>query len=331
MQKDFEDHSRSQWLKQAEQDLKGNFVPENHVLRYPDVTVDPFITDESGKFIFNPLKKFTTTPFAGIHLNISDAISGNKHILGMLENGANCLELKINGTPEPELLFKDVFISYLFIILHFDQESNRCIPAFINFFNGADDSGGLHVLMMDDQKIIFPESSFYISLHSEENKALSLSRALQYADQHKLTDQKINRIYFFSALSSEFLLEIACLRALRLLWENYCAFHGYEEDITPVILGYPDNSSTPPEEPMELLYLSSITLSSFLGNADGFISRSNSDAPEQWKHALHIQNVMMEESRIHQVNDPVAGSHLLEELSLQIVDAAWRKYLHSKS
>jgi len=331
MQKDFEDHSRSLWLKQAAQDLKGNFNPEDFQLRYPEVSVDPFITNESGKFTFNPLKKFTNTPFSGIYLNITEADSGNKHILTMLENGANCLELKICGTPDPEVLFKDVIISYLFIILHFDHGSRHCIPSFIDFLNTTEDSGGLHTLILDDEKLIFPESSFYICLNSEENKALSLSRALQYADQHKLTDQKINRIYFFTALGKEFLLEIAFLRALRLLWENYCAFHGYEEDITPIIMGVPDINTIPNEEPLELLSLSSITLSSFLGNADGFVSRSNSDVPEQWKHAFHIQNVMIEESHMHQVNDPIAGSHVLEELTLQIVEAAWKMYFISKS
>ncbi len=331
VQKDFEDHTRSHWLKQAEQDLKGNFNPENFLLKYPEISVDPFMTGESGNFTYNPLKKFTNIPFAGFRLIVSDAESDNKHLLGLLENGANCLELKITGSPDPHLLFKDVFVSYLFIILHFDQESRHGIPSFINFFNTIDDSRGLHTLILDEEKIIFPETSFYVSLVSGENKALSLSSALLYADQHKFIDQKFNRIYFFAAIGKEFLLEIACLRALRLIWENYCAFHGYEEDISPIILAYPDSSNIPSEEPLELLYLSSITLSSLLGNTDGFISSSHSAATGQWKYALHIQQVMMEESRIHQVNDPVAGSHLIEELTLQIAEAAWKLYLKSKN
>jgi hypothetical protein len=331
LQKDFEDHTRSQWLKQAEQDLKGNFNPDNFLLNYPEVSVDPFITNESGKYTYNPLKKFTNTPFTGFRITVTDAISDNKHLLALLENGANCLELKITGSPDPNLLFKDVFVSYLFIIIHFEQGSRQHITTFINFFNALDDSNGLHTLILDEGKIIFPNSSFYVSLVSGENKAVSLSSALMYADQHKFIDQKCNRVYFFTAVDKEFLLEIAYLRALRLVWENYCAFHGYEEDITPIIMAYPDFNNLPSEEPLELLYLSSITLSSILGNADGFITNTYSVAPGQWKYALHIQQVMMEESRIHQVNDPVAGSQLTEELTLQIAEAAWKMYVDSKN
>jgi methylmalonyl-CoA mutase len=129
------------------------------------------------------------------------------------------------------------------------------------------------------------------------------------------------------------LVEIASLRALRLFWRRWLAFHELPE--TPVWIDaingrYPSDPTTVHDH---LIPQSSGAYAAVIGGADGIETLPHdtmedgtigSDEGLRW--ARNVQHIMREESGLHRVFDPMGGSSVVESWTHAILEQAWREY-----
>lgn len=125
-------------------------------------------------------------------------------------------------------------------------------------------------------------------------------------------------------IGDQFLSEIARLRALRILWAHLMRSLGVPETRQPTVIARvrPDTSL-----PWEDHYISATIrgLSAVIGGADHLSILTPEHPAEDRMRRLcrNVQHLMKEESHLHRVLDPMAGSYAMEALTLALAERAW--------
>jgi methylmalonyl-CoA mutase len=169
--------------------------------------------------------------------------------------------------------------------------------------------------------------------------AFTLAAAVAYLDQ--LTDagiaaiDAIDNLFFEVSVGTNYFVEIAKIRALRYLWAKITATW-LESDNTKAcyILAqtstYFDAAVTPNTN---LLRATTEAMSAVLGGCDALHIHAHNaifETPTDFstRIATNISTILKEESHFDKTTDPAAGSYYIENLTLQLVDAAWSLFQH---
>lgn len=138
------------------------------------------------------------------------------------------------------------------------------------------------------------------------------------------------RISVHLAISSEFFLEIARMRALRLLWMNFTSQCGAGKQAGNIqaetsLLTW---SQTDPDG--NLLRHTSQVLSATMGGADAILIHPHHLEPEtaadSIRLAADIGHLALEEARLQHAFDPGSGSYLIEILTHELARKAWELF-----
>lgn len=172
--------------------------------------------------------------------------------------------------------------------------------------------------------------------------AFTLSSAVTYLD--KLTDEGLSvedillKVYFSLSIGTNYFLEIAKLRALRYLWERISGQFLKEVDtslrrancyIHAQTSTFYDAATTPNTN---MLRATTEAMSAVMGGCDALTVHAydavfqESDEFSE-RIARNISILLKGESYLDKTIDPAAGSYYLENLTLQLADAAWALFL----
>lgn len=140
----------------------------------------------------------------------------------------------------------------------------------------------------------------------------------------------VNRHLQFSlTVSTGYFVEIAKLRALRILWSNILASYGANADAgcTVEVHLAPETQEKDPNT--NLIKAATQVMSAAIGGADIiYVLPSNasllkpSDAFTR-RMARNVQHILKMESHLDRVQDPAAGSYYIESLTDMLVQRAW--------
>lgn len=141
------------------------------------------------------------------------------------------------------------------------------------------------------------------------------------------------RIEFTTEVSGHFFMEVAKLRALRLLWSQVVEAAGGYEDSQKVTLHIRSSkvNKTQLDPYVNMLRGTTEAFSAIVGGADS-IYTSPFDAvirkPNEFSRriARNTQLVLREESHLDNVVDPAGGSWFIESLTLQVSEQAWKLF-----
>lgn len=138
-------------------------------------------------------------------------------------------------------------------------------------------------------------------------------------------------LQFTIGIGSSYFVEIAKIRALKLLWAN--VLQGYQVPIEmPLIEVHFAPESQDINENNNAIRAATQALSAVLGGADHlYILPSNaalgeSSTPFTRRIARNVQHLLQLESHIDKVLDPAAGSYYIEKLTDQLAEQAWEKF-----
>lgn len=120
------------------------------------------------------------------------------------------------------------------------------------------------------------------------------------------------------------LLEIAKWRAARQLWDTVC--HGFSLDWPACIHLVQDSRYLTHQDPHNnLLRSTAAAAAGLLGGAASIELLPCDSSPEAARWAQNVLRLLREESRMGAVTDPLAGSGLIEDLTGQLAEAAWKE------
>lgn len=150
--------------------------------------------------------------------------------------------------------------------------------------------------------------------------------------------QITDSLSFSFAMGPEFFLQIAKLRAFRMVWAQAVeSFGGKEEDAKAVIHARTSRWNTTVYDPhVNILRATTEAISAILGGA-GSISIAPFDEcfrhPEESSRRLarNTQIVLKREALLSRVADPLGGSYLIETLTNAIATKAWKLFQELES
>jgi len=170
--------------------------------------------------------------------------------------------------------------------------------------------------------------------------AFALASAVTYID--KLTDLGMTfedvsaKISFTVSVGTQYFLEIAKLRALRYLWMRICT--AYEAPLPYCHIQahtstFYDAAITPNTN---MLRATTEAMSAVIGGCDvltvhAFDATFKESDEFSERIARNISTLLKDEAHLDKTADPAAGSYFIENLTLQLIDAAWTLFLEVES
>lgn len=165
--------------------------------------------------------------------------------------------------------------------------------------------------------------------------AFTLAAAVAYID--KLTDVGLpsaaifSKLYFSLSVGTNYFMEIAKLRALRYLWKLICSQWKISDDcfVHAQTSTFFDATLSPHTN---MIRATTEAMSAVMGGCD-MLTIHGYDATFQEKNefseriARNISIILKEEAHLDKVADPAAGSYYVENLTLELIDAAWTLFL----
>jgi methylmalonyl-CoA mutase len=140
-------------------------------------------------------------------------------------------------------------------------------------------------------------------------------------------------IKFTVPVGRDFFLEIAKLRALRLLWSKLAGACGVQgtDAVSPIHAVTSPRTLTVRDPWVNILRGTGQTFAAVAGGADivtvlpfdSAMGRPNADAA---RLALNTSTILREESHLGHIVDPAAGSYFVEDLTAQIASAGWNRF-----
>jgi methylmalonyl-CoA mutase len=139
-------------------------------------------------------------------------------------------------------------------------------------------------------------------------------------------EQAVAKIEFVFAVGPSYFIEIAKLRAARLLWAQAVSAFGPKDPAAVKVkihVRTPQRNKSEYDRYTNLLRVTTEALSAVLGGCDRLtVEPSGFDA----HLALNVQRLLKEESHLDAVADPAGGSYYIEALTDALASAAWKLF-----
>lgn len=134
------------------------------------------------------------------------------------------------------------------------------------------------------------------------------------------------------AIDTHFFMEIAKIRAFRLLWTGFArAFDIEKAPIIPIAAVTSIRSYSKLDPYVNLLRGGNETFAAILGGADIITTEPHDiltgPSASSIRYSRNIQLVLKEETHIDKVLDPAGGSYFIEKLTEELVHKAWSLFL----
>ncbi|MFV0506877.1 MAG: methylmalonyl-CoA mutase family protein [Bacteroidales bacterium] len=174
---------------------------------------------------------------------------------------------------------------------------------------------------------------------SSQELAFALSIGVEYLD--RLTEQGIDadtiakNIKFSFGVGGNYFVEIAKLRAARMLWAKLTKAYGVTSDCASKMKTHSETieyNKTIYDSYVNMLRTQTESMSAVLGGTDSltvlpFDSVYALPSEFSEKVARNQQHLLNEESHFAKVADPSAGSYYIEELTEMLASSAWELFL----
>lgn len=327
--------SKAEWLAKIEADLKGKDIstlnwssgdielsPFHHVDDHQPY--QPLSKNESG----NTWKIVEVIPVD----NISDA---NAQALEALNGGANALEFILPddfSTDQLSDLISDIqheWIQTRFDITHI--KSDTILQAFTKVVSAkGQDISKVEVLFCTDD--VFNESSESKNFHSSYNSkqddpAQELLELLRKLNARMATGGSIAKVELRVSADDDFYMNIAKLRSVRILADLLCKAYEMDNSSGLKFNGQINSESYIDDQYQNMIKSSAQALSLAVGGADLItIAPANiNECPSRFTRriARNVHHILNMESYLDKVQDPLAGSYFIEELTDAMASKVW--------
>ncbi len=159
------------------------------------------------------------------------------------------------------------------------------------------------------------------------------SEYLAQLDRYGLQPEAIlPHLQFSVAVGNSFFVEIAKLRALRLLWQQVVDAYQVKLNIAPRIIGHFALESQTKDPHQNMIQAATQSMSAVMGGVDAlYVLPANAAlrAPSSGftrRIARNVQHILKMESYLDRVLDPAAGSYYIETLTDKLAEAAWEQF-----
>jgi len=167
--------------------------------------------------------------------------------------------------------------------------------------------------------------------------ALTIAKGAEYLNmlQEKGVPPEIanHHMQFALSLGKSYYVDVAKLRALRILWANVLKGFGVKDIVLPRLAAHSGLDSLTSNVNDNLLQLTTQALAAVSGSADllfllpADVATDQGSTPFGRRMSRNIQQLLRLESGISELSDPAAGSYFLDTLTNKLAECAWEQFL----
>jgi methylmalonyl-CoA mutase len=354
---EFEATTKAQWLARVERDLKGKPLAELAFEKGP-LSILPFshADDFVGKNLEPIIGNGTDNSWAigeDIEVINDNFKEGNKQALTALMGGANALFLKLKTyTTDNQLNTLLENIEFEYIETHFNISSKEnTLLSFLENFNKIISKKGkiLRGSVSTDSKEVPTEILLWIKENlplfkiitiegsvfhkGSDNVVEELTQMLLEGEKQlnylKINDLDIdlfkNNIQFNISIGISYFIEIAKIRALKLLWGNVLKAYDATPSL-PSIHAKISKESFIEDAHKNKISVTTQAMSAVLAGVNSLTIDPTEDSDFGKRISRNVQHLLQLESYLDRVQDPSAGSYYIEQLTTQIAEAVWKRF-----
>lgn len=369
---EFPEISKADWITKLEKELKGRSFTDLQWQLDEAISLDPFYhPDDLPDPPAPAFQKKNNEWEIGEYVFVNDFKIANQQALRALQDGVNALFFQVKHEPsidELKQLLDGIELGY--ISTHFApyypgknpvkifrllEELLKDRPDLAQTMKGSIDFDPL----LDWSDPPLDDLAEYISLakgslpnfsvlqidaktyhggpeDTSRELALAIAKGNEYLAQMQergVAPAEVNlRLQFSMAVSTSYFVEIAKLRAIRLLWNNVLTAYGVtnSDPITVVAHLAPETQVKDPN--MNRIKAATQAMSAIIGGVDRFyvlpadIDHKEPSSPASYRLARNIQHILKMESFFDKVVDPAAGSYYIEKLTNTLAESAWKQF-----
>ncbi len=363
----FEKQSKADWLAKVTKDLKGKALESLDWALTEDLVFSPIAHAEDRSQHFQPIynNKNTNTWDFGVLIFVSDFKAANAEALQLLTAGANALCFQLTHTPSEEdlaLLLDGIQLEWISTHFKVSQESwKQLTERFLAVIQQKGQDPNNVACSVDVVGSPISEEKelkhlVEITKHLPKGCFLSIETTNQFTEKEKIVaalaqtihkgnqllvtlneeglDLKdyLHSIQFNISLTDSYFVNIAALRALRLLWTQVVGAWDESLDATANIVVHLNESTQVADENYNKIKAGAQAMAAVIGGADRLYVYP-SDAKETkggtaftQRIGLNVQHLMQLESYMDRVVDPGAGSYYVEGMTERIGERAWGEF-----
>lgn len=355
----FSPANRNEWIKAAASEIDGKNPLEALQWHISGITGLPYYDSEN-----TPKNPFSLTPsdseFYGARswhnlpkIKVLDTQEANQKALHYLADGADGILFELQDDFSFETLLNNIewpfcsiglslevitpdFCNQLEKYLEQKKFDPTSIQGFIHQKTYPHHPQVLHKLvhMLDSYtKISCIGISSNEQLVSDQISAM-LKKAVETIEQLESEKQRAcaEKIFFAVNLSTDFFIEIAKLKALRMLWHKILSAYGSHLHAKTIHVHATSEAwiSDSFEPHGNMLKATTAGLAAILGGCTSITLIPADQTDERLARiARNVSHLLREESHINKVADPTAGSYYLEQLIHELSESAWKKFLQN--
>ncbi|MFX3674815.1 MAG: methylmalonyl-CoA mutase family protein [Paenisporosarcina sp.] len=336
----FEKPSYEEWKEEAVRTLKGKSYDELISSTFEGINLQPLYTTEHLHNTVNYADVISQSK-QDANWIVAQRISGNTaieflHNAKMQQERGNEMIVYV-GSPTPfswsakesqelaELLKTNPFYfkieslkdEILHVFSHFSQEEKSILNGYI--YEGTYDFG---------RTVISAYEIHHIGGTAIHELAYALLGFAKFAEKQESFTSKL-AVQF--SIDTNFFMEIAKLRAFRILWRAFSKAYDTDHVSIPVIAETSLRSYSKLDSTVNLLRAGNAAFSAVLGGADIItvhphdVLTGSSTTSE--RIARNVQLVIREETMVNKFIDPSSGSYYVETLTAELVHQAWSLFL----
>lgn len=173
---------------------------------------------------------------------------------------------------------------------------------------------------------------------SVQEIAIALSTGVDYIDEMKKRGISVNFIagslVFRFGIGSDFFMEVAKLRASRVLWNKIVEAYGGEKKSRKMFIhGETSTFNQTKYDPyVNMLRTTTEAFSALAGGVNRLTTNTFDliyGPPDNFsrRNARNVQMILKEESHLDKIIDPAAGSYYVEKLTDEIIKKSWELFL----
>ncbi len=340
------------WLEEIRKDL-GSRSPEDFVAHFGDgLAIHPFLTEEDridlpARF-GPPLKENTWLISERIAQTAPDRLAAR--CLAALEGGASALSIPVTTewTPEDfEAALSGIYPDYVFFHFTFtapDSTAEAFFSAFSQYLQRRDLSPATirgsfshpsgSGLSPEWQARFTGLKTHFIAASETGDIAEKLGRMIIEAERFTTDhtpDLLTEHLVLEITAGDDFYLNIAVIRALRLVWSNVLLANRKAPDTTPFIrFMIPTGGGDPYTR---TIAASVQALAAAIGGADLIeiepfnFNSIEKDALTGARIARNVQHLLQMEAFTNKVSDPAQGSYFTDRLTRELALGVWQHFI----
>ncbi|MAX69428.1 MAG: methylmalonyl-CoA mutase [Flavobacteriales bacterium] len=282
--------SLHEWNEKIIKDLKGSDYKEKLVSLTDGIKINPVYSNENTERIY-PIS-FPDDWISFQEIDATQAKTANQKALLSLNNDVSGLSFK--NPNNLDLLLEGILVNDI-AIKFTNYHAN-----FINEWKYYCDANNITITAITDENTIIPEGK---TSKEQINSAVELG------------EKQEGDIYFQFDVGSNFFLEIAKLKAFRILWKNKTGKDAF------IFTQTSNNNKETEFEYNNLIRTTTECMSAIFGGSNGILIHSFSKKPSDFSEriARNQHTILRKESYLDKVKNPTKGSYYVEYLVSELL------------